>query len=259
MTAMKAPRWMRALLGFGAAIVVALLALNVYMAFKPIPKAEITKPLVTLLPPAPLGWSATDEPIASTPEEQEQVEGELHFDDAVYRVYDSGRSQIGVYIAHWLPGKTSPSKVGAHSPDTCWVHTGWAMLQRNQNVTRDFDGGSLKPMETGTFEKDNEKVHVIFWHLVGGVPMQYDLVGWKNGLAGRIERLPILFTDFSRFGLDQRKEQLVIRLSSTVSFEQMWSDPGFVQFMDGLCRSFDLYAKPPPAPDATKQKVASGV
>jgi hypothetical protein len=113
-------------------------------------------------------------------------------------------------------------------------------------------------METGTFEKDHQTVHVIFWHLVGGTPMAYDLVGWQNGLAGRIERLPTLLQDFSRFGLDQRKEQLVIRLSSTESFDDMWSDPGFVQFMDNLSRSFDLYAKQPPATATAANQKATG-
>lgn len=253
---MKTPRWMRVLLGFGAIVVAALLGLNLYMSLKPAPKPAIDQPLVNLLPPAPLGWNAKDEPIASTPEEQEQVEGVLHFDDAVYRVYDNGQAQIGVYIAHWLPGKFSPAKVGSHSPDTCWVHNGWDMLERNQNVVRPLAGGELKPVETGVFEKDHEKVHVMFWHLVGGVPMQYDLVGWQNGLAGRIERLPALVADFTRFGLDQRKEQLVIRLSSSESFEQLWTEPGFVQFMDQLSRNFDLYSQRPASAEGTKQASA---
>jgi len=257
---MKAPRWMRVLLGLTAVTVVGLLGLNVYMALKPAPKPVIDQPLQNLLPPAPMGWNAEDQPLANTPEEQEQVEGVLHFDEAVYRIYDNGRAQIGVYIAHWLPGKFSPAKVGSHSPDTCWVHNGWDMLERKQSVTRDFAGGTLKPMETGVFEKSHEKVHVIFWHLVGGVPMSYDLVGWQNGLAGRIERLPALFADFSRFGLDQRKEQLVIRLSSTESFEEMWADPGFVKFMDQLSRAFDLYATLPPAVDSmVKPKVVGAI
>jgi hypothetical protein len=239
-------RWMRAMLGLGAVIVVALLGLNLYITLKPAPKPTIDQPLQNLLPTAPMGWNAKDEPIADTPEQQEQAEEVLHFDDAVYRIYDNGQAQVGVYIAHWLPGKFSPAKVGAHSPDTCWVHNGWSMLERNQAVEQQVAGGTLKPMETGIFEKDHEKVHVIFWHLVGGVPMSYDLFGWQNGLAGRIERLPALFADFSRFGLDQRKEQLVVRLSSNVPFADLWADRSFAQLMDGLSRNFDLYAQLPP-------------
>ena len=232
------------MLGLGAVIVVALLGFNLYITLKPAPKPAIDQPLQTLLPPAPLGWNAKDQPIADTPEEQEQAAAVLHFDDAVYRIYGNGQAEVGVYVAHWLPGKFSPAKVGSHSPDTCWVHNGWAMLERKQGVEESIAGGLLKPMEAGIFEKNQQKVHVIFWHLVGGVPMQYDLVGWQNGLAGRIERLPALFADFSRFGLDQRKEQLVIRLSSNVPFEELWADRGFTQVMDGLSHNFGLYASP---------------
>jgi hypothetical protein len=249
---------MRIMLRLGIVIVVALLGLNVYISLKPAPKPTIDQPLQNLLPPAPTGWNAKDEQIASTPEMQEQAEEILHFDDAVYRIYSNSQAQVGVYIAHWLPGKFSPAKVGSHSPDTCWVHNGWEMIERNHSVEQSVAGGTLKPMETGIFEKDQQKVHVIFWHLVGGTPMQYDLLGWQNGLAGRIERLPALWADFRRFGLDQRKEQLVIRLSSNVPFEQLWADRSFTQVMDELCRSFDLYAKLPPPVDASVRAADAG-
>ncbi len=213
------------MLSFGAVIVVALLGLNLYITLKPAPKPKIDQPLQNLLPAAPAGWQTKDLPIADTPEEQEQAEAVLHFDDAIYRIYANGRANVGVYIAHWLPGKVSPAKVGAHSPDTCWVHNGWETVLRDHVEAQPMAGGTLKPMETGTFEKDGEKVHVIFWHLVGGVPMHYDMSGWNNGLTGRIERLPILVEDFQHFGLDQRKEQLVIRLSSNVAFEDLSDQP----------------------------------
>jgi len=251
-------RWMRIMLRLGVVIVVTLLGLNLYITLKPAPKPAIDQPLQNLLPPAPAGWNAQDQEIASTPEMQEQAEEILHFDDAVYRIYGNTQAQVGVYIAHWLPGKFSPAKVGSHSPDTCWVHNGWEMMERNHGVEQAVAGGTLKPMETGIFEKDQQKVHVIFWHLVGGIPMEYDLLGWQNGLAGRIERLPALFADFRRFGLDQRKEQLVIRLSSNVPFEQLWTDRGFAQLMDQLSRAFDLYSKLPPAAEASVRTADAG-
>jgi hypothetical protein len=132
------------------------------------------------------------------------------------------------------------------------------MMQRDHGVIQSFAGGMLKPMETGTFEKEGNKIHVIFWHLVGGIPVQTDLSGWDNGVAGRIERLPTLLADFKRFGLDQRKEQLVIRLSSEVAFEDLWADRGFAQVMDGLSRAFGLYASPPPVVDSSTRTAAAG-
>jgi len=253
------PRWLRALLGFAITIVVVLAGLNLYVNLKPAPKARIDQPLINLMPAAPEGWTAQDESIADTPEELEKVEGVLHYDDAVYRIYKSNQTEVGVYIAHWLPGKFSPAKVGAHSPDTCWVHNGWNTIQRDHAVEHPLANGPLKPMETGVFEKNNQRVSVIFWHLVGGTPMHYDLEGWNNGIIGRIQRLPTLLDDFSKFGLDQRKEQLVIRLSSNVPFDDLWADPGFGQFMDKLSRAFDLYAQPPANDTATATKVVGAI
>jgi hypothetical protein len=236
------------MLGVGAVIVVALVGLNIYITLKPAPKPAINQPLKDLLPPAPTGWKYKDEDIANTPEEKEQAEEVLHFDDAVYRVYSNGQTNLGIYIAHWMPGKFSSEKVGAHSPDTCWVHNGWDKLPGGQQgVEQQVAGGTLKKMETGTYVKDSQKVYVIFWHLVGQEPVFYDLTGWNNGLAGRIERLPALLSDFAQFGLDQRKEQLVLRISSDVPFDELWTDAGFATFMDQLGRAFDLYAKLPPS------------
>jgi hypothetical protein len=246
------------MLGVGGAIVVALLGLNLYITLKPAPQAAIRQPLKNLLPPAPFGWQAKIEDIANTPEEKEQAEQVLHFDDAVYCVYSNGQTNLGVYAAHWLPGKFSSEKVGAHSPDTCWVHNGWDKLPGGQQgVEQQVAGGTLKQMETGTYVKDQQKVYVIFWHLVGQEPVFYDLTGWNNGLAGRIERLPAMLSDFSRFGLDQRKEQLVLRISSDVPFEQLWSDAGFVTFMDQLSRAFGLYAQPPLTPAKSSTRAAA--
>jgi hypothetical protein len=241
------PRFIRILLGLGVTVVVVLFGLNLYINLKPAPKPLISQPLISLLPTAPPGWSAEDEAIADTPEMQEAVEDVLHFDDAAYRVYDNGNAQIAIYVAHWLPGKFSPAKVGSHSPDTCWVHHGWTMLERNQDVTRELAGGTLKPLETGIFEKDGEQIHVMFWHLVGGESVNYDLTDWENGLAGRLQRLPAMLADFTRFGLDQRREQLVVRVSSNVPFKLLWEDAGFKQVMDDLSHSLNLYAKLPPA------------
>jgi hypothetical protein len=245
------PRSTKILLWLGAIIVVALLLLNLYMGFKPLPKAHIDRPLVQLLPAAPAGWQSHDADIADTPEDIERVESVLHYDDAVYRVYGNGRATIGVYIAHWLPGKFSPAKVGSHSPDTCWVHNGWDRINYDKEVKQPLAGGMLKPMEYGEYEKSGEHVHVIFWHLVGGQSVTYDLNDWDNGLAGRIQRLPAMVSDFSQFGLDQRQEQLVVRVSSNLPFTQLWDDPSFKVLMEGLSQAFDLYATPPPDASAT--------
>jgi hypothetical protein len=240
-------RLTRGLLMLGSIVVVALLALNLYIDLKPVPKPQISQPLASLMPLAPLGWTAQDLPIASTPEAQARVDAILHYDDAAFRIYDNGNAQVSVYVAHWLPGEFSPAKVGAHTPDTCWVDAGWVRTARQQAVTRQLSGADLKPLEFGVYEKDGTSLNVIFWHLLGGNPVRYDLTGWENGLAGRIQRFHTLVEDFANFGLDQRQEQLLVRISSNVPFDQLMDDPGFVQIMSQMSREFGLYAKPPAA------------
>jgi hypothetical protein len=237
------PRLIRIFLRVGAVIVLMLLGLNLYISFKPAPKAMIDRPLAAMLPSAPPGWTAQDQDIANTPEMIEQVESVLHYDDAAYRVYSDGNAQVAVYVAHWLPGKFSPAKVGSHTPDTCWVHNGWTEVSRKRADVRELAGGKLKPLEFGKYSnpQDGENVDVIFWHLVGGEPVRYDLSDWHNGIEGRLERLPAMFADFAKFGLDQRKEQLMIRISSNVPFEQLWTQAGFAQMMDQISRQFGLY------------------
>jgi hypothetical protein len=238
-------RLTRSLLYFGAAIVCALLALNVYIALKPAPKPRITASVASLMPLAPLGWTSKDLPIANTPESQARVESILHYDDAAYRIYQNGDIEVAVYIAHWLPGGSSPAKVGAHTPDTCWVDAGWTRKDREEAVVRQVAGANLKPLEYGVFEKDGTSVNVAFWHLLGDDPVRYDLIGWRNGFAGRLDRFHTLVQDFLSFGLDQRREQVLVRISSNTPLDQLWADPGFDHILSQISREFGLYAKPP--------------
>jgi hypothetical protein len=241
------PRLTRALLYCGAVIVCALLAVNAYILLKPVPQPKISAALAQLMPSAPLGWTSVDLPIADTPEAQSRVESILHYDDAAYRVYQNGDTEVAVYVAHWLPGGSSPAKVGAHTPDTCWVDAGWLRKDRQEAVTRDLSGGQLKPLEYGVFEKDGASINVIFWHLLGDDPVRYDLVGWQNGLLGRLGRFHTLMQDLNQFGLDQRREQVLVRISSNVPFTQLWDNPGFDRILAQISREFGLYAKPPAA------------
>jgi len=248
------PRLIRVFLCMGAVIVVLLLGLNLYIRLKPAPKAMIDHPLASLLPGPPPGWIAQDQDIANTPEMIAQVESVLHYDDAAFRVYKDGKTEVDVYVAHWLPGEFSSAKVGSHTPDTCWVHNGWSQVAPPITDTHPLAGGQLKVFVYGAYEKGSDSVDVIYWHLVGTEPMYYDLKDWHNGIQGRLERLPAMFADFTKYGLDQRKEQLMLRISSNVPFEQLWKRSDFTQLMEDISRQFGLYDKAPPTAD---KKVAS--
>ncbi len=236
----------RIFLGLGAVIVAALLGLNLYFALKPVPKPSIDRPLVQMLPHAPVGWQSADLKLADSPEGEERVVSILHYDDAVFRMYQFGENHVGVYVAYWQAGKFSPSKVGLHNPDTCWVADGWEIkpADREHAVTRTLEGEKLKPLEFGIYTRGEARENVIFWHLVGGEPNRYDVQGWQSGLAGRIQRLPALLADLAKYGLDQRQEQLIIRISSNLPLEELWKNAEFTGLMKSLSDNFHLGARP---------------
>ena len=119
--------------------------------------------------------------------------------------------------------------------DSCWVNTGWQRIQRLYAQNRTIGNLSLKPYEFGLYQKNGQKIAVLFWHLVGGeVNRYYQKVGWRSGLTGRLERLPSFFKDWQAYGLDQRREQIFIRIACWGSLEPWWQHPDFVSFMQSL-------------------------
>lgn len=131
--------------------------------------------------------------------------------------------------------------VGTHNPDSCWVNSGWQRQKRIYSWQPSLKGQSLKPCEYGVYHKDGENTEVIFWHLVGDETNNYrQKVGWRNGLQGRIERLPLFLKDLKNYGLDQQREQFFIRISSNVPFEQIWDDPSFLELIESLS-SLDIF------------------
>ena len=75
--------------------------------------------------------------------------------------------------------------------------------------------------------------------------------------------LPLVRRDRGILVLDQRQEQLVVRISSTVPFSKLWNDPGFTVLMEEIGRTFNLFAKLPPeaqdAPDGQRASLPGAV
>ncbi len=191
-------------------------------------RSEVTKTdsLENLISKDLPGWSYMDLPLAETEEARNTVERRLNFDDYVSRIYRSGDTEVGIYIAYWEPGTTAVRMVGVHTPDTCWVQNGWTCTDRASGVLKDVSGGQLKPGEFGIYEIRDHVQHVLFWHLVGRQVYGYDQQDIHNVFA------PL--QDMMQFGLNQRQEQYFIRVSSNRPFEEIWDDPGFAQLMEDI-------------------------
>jgi hypothetical protein len=200
--------------------------------------------LAETLPTNLEGWKVTDVPIAETEEMKANVESRLVYDDHVVRLYERGATAVMVYVAYWSPGKMPYRMVGAHSPDTCWVQNGWSRSSRDQWKSCPDGRGLEFPIEFGTYERQGLLQHVIFWHLVGGETYGFDQLEGHNFLG--------LFHDFARFGLQQRREQFFIRVSSNRPMAELWRNPDFVSILEPITRLGRVEGAPPliPLPSA---------
>ncbi len=212
---------------FLACLLLAATGLQYYQESKQVePPTHL--PLRQALPLAPSGWEGRDLPLADTEETKNAVESILQFDDYFSRSYRKGAMEVTLYVAYWRPDRMPPRIVGRHTPDRCWILNGWNCEFRQSAVPLVGTSGPLKPAETGIFAfKNQARLHVLFWHLVGGRAYAYGPEAQNIVVLAPIK-------DLLTFGLNQRKEQFFIRLACNVPFEQVWSDPGFKVLLSKL-------------------------
>ena len=156
------------------------------------------------------------------------AQGILNFSQAKQVLYVRGATQILVYVAYWEPGKVSVVDAGSHNPDSCWVNNGCVRTERIYSVPGKIGERELLPYESGQYIVPNGgKQNVAFWHLVNGEPNRYEdqEAGWRNGIIGRLERLPLVWKDIRAYGLNQKNEQMFVRISSNARIEDLFADP----------------------------------
>ena len=218
----------KALLIFGALMLAGLLALVLLATFTPPRPRAFTGDLAQALPSI-AGWTRQEIPIAGSSAALASAQGILNFSQAKQILYTRGGVQLLVYVAYWEPGKVSVVDAGSHNPDSCWVNNGCVRTERLYAVPGRIGERELLPYESGQYIVPNGgKQNVAFWHLVNGQPNRYEeqQAGWRNGLIGRLERLPLVWQDIRTYGLNQKNEQMFIRLSSNLRIEEMMVDPG---------------------------------
>jgi hypothetical protein len=209
----------KSILAVTGAVLLGAVALQFLPVIIPPPPPTKERALAVTIPQELAGWTVTEVPIAETEEMKNVVESMLVYDDHVVRLYQRGSASVMVYIAYWSPGKMPYRMVGAHSPDTCWVLNGWTRHDRAQ-WTQCPDGSPIQqPIEWGTYSMSGNLQHVMFWHIVGGETYSFPQHGAHNHFA--------LFNDFKRFGLNQRREQFFVRISSNRPFAEIWNDRDF--------------------------------
>lgn len=218
----------KTILILGICILISAIGLRVYFALVPPPKATLESPLAEIIPSELKGWKIQDLEIADTPESSARISEFLNFDDALFRAFVKGDTEIGLYVAYWSPGKTSYRWAGAHTPDTCWVQTGWECTKREYSIPFQHSDTQFQPAEYGVYETETDRQNVYFWHLVGNEAYSYKQQGGHNIFAA--------LNDVKHHGLNLRQEQFFIRLSSNKTIEQLKQMQGVDEILDSLVK-----------------------
>jgi len=228
----------KALLIFGGVMLAGLLALVLAAEFSPPRPRGFTGDLNQVLPEV-AGWVRRDIPIAGTSAAMASAQGILNYSQAKQILYTKGGTQVLVYVAYWEPGKVSVVDAGSHNPDSCWVNNGCVRTERIYSVPGKIGERELLPYESGQYIVPNGgKQNVAFWHLVNGEPNRYEdqEAGWRNGLLGRLERLPLVWKDIRAYGINQKNEQMFVRISSNARIEDLFADPANGGLFEALTR-----------------------
>lgn len=177
----------------------------------------------------PVGWQVTEQPLGPNEFSQQLVGQILRFDDAAFLHFQSGNRDFAVYVAYWEPGKADMRTVNAHTPDTCWVNSGWQTKERRSGFDGFGVGASLAAGEYRCYTNEGTTQYVAFWHLLAGRPVKM----WRNGFP----TLDFMWTLFQGDRKALGGEQYFIRISSTQALENFWSDPVFTGVLQCLAKA----------------------
>lgn len=179
-------------------------------------------------------WTWQDRPLAESPEMLKVIDETVRFDEAVYRTYHRGDLSVAIYVAYWLPGTVDIRDVEYHVPDNCWVNNGWRIDQGFDDYRLSLpDGKKLLVGKYRLMEKDGGKVHLAFWHLVGGKSL---IIPWETASVFVYPKI------IKQTGIESQQEQYFIRVSSTHPFEDLMKDPDFIEIIEGIA-NFGLWER----------------
>lgn len=220
-----------------AALLTVVLGLVVYVEVLSSPQPRFTGKLEDAIPRSLAGWQVQDVPLADTAAGQDNILSVLNYDQVVQRLFVKDGVQVMVYVAYWAPGRVSLVDAGSHNPDSCWVLAGCERTERAYAVPGKVGQRQLLPYEWGEYvTPQGGRIQAMFWHLVNGVPNRYEeqAVGWRHGVMGRIERAELALKDIKERGLNQKAEQMFVRLSSNKRPEELLADPDARWLLDQL-------------------------
>jgi hypothetical protein len=152
--------------------VIGLAAAAQFVPKQTVPHFRAPVELAELAPRSVPGWQAEDRTMGETELVREQVLDILQYEQAFFRTYRSGGTEVGVYVAYWSPEQDMhPANVATHTPDLCWINAGWHEVRHDYALAlQDGAGRSLQAAQFREYTAREGAVRqeVVFWHLQGG-------------------------------------------------------------------------------------------
>lgn len=209
-------------------IAVAAVVLTVRFRSRPPTDAVQTGPAVlsSLREYKPAGWQITEVPLGPNELTEQLVSRILRFDDATFLQFRNGTREFAVYIAYWRPGKADIRVVNAHTPDTCWVNSGWKTEEKRSGFSGFGTVASLPTGEYRCYSNQGTVQYVAFWHMLAGRPVKM----WRNGFP----TLDFMWSVFRGNREALSGEQYFIRISSPRDLSEVWHDPAFIEMLRRL-------------------------
>jgi hypothetical protein len=158
-------------------------------------------------------WHITELPVADSEEMKRVVLEKLNYDSIAYLELTERSTRIKVFLAYWKAGKMPMRLVASHTPDVCWVETGWTLLRSSTRLVAVPINSSYRNIEVQlrTFSLGIHQESVVFVHIAGGRTIRYSDFGAPSWLAP--------FKEVFERGLYLRDAQYFIRISSAGSME----------------------------------------
>lgn len=182
--------------------------------------------LAELFPEDLEGWRSEGKLLGADEALHESTVEQLGFEDFYYREFVRGRERFAVYVGYWKPGQMPVRLVQSHTPDACWVRSGWERLDRVHGMPIGMLGRELKPVQYGAYEKDGVLMKALFWHLIGKNVYSHEAHGEPNPLGA-------LMTLFD-FALEPGKEQFFVRIQGEGDLQQLLQDPSLCPLLEGF-------------------------
>lgn len=225
----------RLLLGSIVALLVLGIAAQFLFQLGRAPSAEILP--ADILPNQLAGVVVKDLDIGGTELLNAAIAEGLGFSDYRYKEYRRGNDYFTIYLGYWQARQRHFMDLGTHAPDNCWVSNGMTMLPKlpKHTFALGAEGSAMWPAETRTFDNRGLKLHVVYWHLLNGKPIDYTRYGTGKTLGYLLDNISGYWRGTG--------EQYFIRIMSPMPIAELEQDAAFQRVLASLAKHAPLAAR----------------